>query len=151
MKATVKAMEVFPILAGLPYRVDGFVITVAARHYVVVDACSGLVLVSTATFLAYSLGLLLFRSLGRVLVLTLFSAVLAFLCNAARVNTIVIIDYLRGSQMELAAHTPIQWVALAALLAGLFYVVYRVAGDGARKRHAPLRATTSAARASWHR
>ena len=137
MKATVKAMEVFPILAGLPYRVDGFVITVAARHYVVVDACSGLVLVSTATFLAYSLGLLLFRSLGRVLVLTLFSAVLAFLCNAARVNTIVIIDYLRGSQMELAAHTPIQWVALAALLAGLFYVVYRVAGDGARKRHAP--------------
>jgi exosortase/archaeosortase family protein len=134
MTATVQSMALFPILAGLPYGIDGFVITVAGRHYVVVEACSGLALVTTATFLGYSIGLLMFRSPVRALLLALFSATLAFLCNAARVNAIVIVDYLRGSQMEVAAHTPIQWLALAALLAGLFYVVHRTASDKAIDR-----------------
>ena len=46
-------------------------------------------------------------------------------------NAIVLTDWIRGTQMDLAAHGNIQWIALFATLMILFYVLSVLKGDGA--------------------
>jgi len=126
---TVKAIELFAAAANLPYSVDGFVIFIGAHRYIVTDECSGLAYVTLAIFLGYCFGLLLYRSIFKIAALALFGAFLGFSCNAIRVNAIVLIDWVRGSQMDLTAHGNIQWIALLATLGLLFYVLSRLKPD----------------------
>lgn len=127
---TVKWIEWFTIVLELPHRVDGFMVYVGEHRYVVVDACSGLTFVTLAGFLGYSFGLLLFRSFAGVAALALTGAALGVLTNALRVWLIVGIDWLRGSQMDMAAHMDLQWLALLASLGLLFFLTARLAGAG---------------------
>jgi len=126
---TVHALDVFATVAGLPHRVDGYVVHIGTHRYVVVDECSGLAYVTLATFLGYSFGLLLYRSGWKILSLALFGTVLGIACNLIRVDSIVLIDWLRDSQMDLTAHGTLQWVALLATLGVLFYVLERLRPD----------------------
>ena len=49
-------------------------------------------------------------------------AVIGVLTNALRVWMIVGIDYLQGSQMDMAAHLDLQWLALFAGIGLLFFL-----------------------------
>jgi len=134
---TVKAIELFAVLADLPHRVEGFVIFIGTHRYIVVDECSGLAYVTLAIFLGYSFGLLLYRSAIKVAALALFGALLGIFSNALRVNAIVLIDWVRGSQMDLGAHGDIQWIALFVTLGLLFYVLSKLKADAAPPLEAP--------------
>ena len=127
---TVKAIELFALAAYLPHSVDGFVVFIGTHRYIVIDECSGLSYVLLATFLGYCFGLLLYRSFARIAALALFGALLGFVSNVVRVDIIVMIDWLRDSQMDLGAHGTIQWIALLATLGLLFVVLARLQGDG---------------------
>ena len=78
-------------------------------------------------FLGYSFGLLLFRSLAKVVALAALGAALGILTNALRVCLIVAVDQLRGSQMDLAGHTDTQWLVWLASLGLLLYLASRLA------------------------
>ncbi|HTD06344.1 exosortase-associated EpsI family protein [Undibacterium sp.] len=127
--ATVKAIELFAVVAQLPHKVEGFVVYIGTHRYIVVDECSGLSYVSLAIFLSYSFALLLYRSIFKVVALSLFGALLGMLSNALRVNAIILIDWVRGSQMALTAHGGIQWMALFVTLGLLFFVLSRLKAD----------------------
>ena len=123
---TLRSIELFASVAQLPHSVDGFVIYIGTHRYIVVDECSGLVYVTLASFLGYSFGLLVYRSLTRVVAMALLGAAVGIGINVLRVNSIVLIDWLRGSQMELSAHGAFQWLALFAGLGILFFVLWRL-------------------------
>jgi exosortase/archaeosortase family protein len=113
-------------------RVDGFVVLIGSRRYIVVDECAGMTYVTLAAFLGYCFGLLLYpRSFARVLAMASFGAVLGILSNLIRVNAIVLIDWMRGSQMDLTAHGSVQWAMLLATLGVLFFVLSRSKGEDA--------------------
>ncbi len=116
----------FATLANLPYTIDGYRITIATQKYIVLAACSGLSLFTLAGFLGYSIGLLLFRSTGKVFALAALGAALGILTNAIRVSLIVAIDWINGTQMDLADHMDIQWLLLAFLIGGLLYLSTRL-------------------------
>jgi exosortase len=145
---TVNALAVFATLAGLPHRVDGFAVFVGTHRYVVIDECAGLAYVTLATFLGYSFGLLLYRTFAKVLALALVGAGLGIVSNVLRVCAIVLIDWSRGSQMDLAAHGMWQWLGLLAALGMLFYLLLRLVPEAAadaaaatsRARETPVRA-----------
>lgn len=126
---TVHAIEWFAVAANLPHSVDGFVVFIGGHRYVVVDECSGLSTALLGIFLGYCFGLLLYRSVWRIAALALFGALAGILSNALRVNAIVLIDWVRGSQMELAAHGSIQWAALLLTLGVLFLVLARLRAE----------------------
>jgi exosortase len=128
---TVKAIDLFAASAGLPHAVDGFVIFIGAQRYVVVDECSGLAYVTLASFLGYSFGLLLYRSFPKVVAMSLLGAALGIVSNVLRVCSIVLVDWLRGSQMDLTAHGTLQWIGLLVGLGVLFYILLRLDPDAA--------------------
>ncbi|MES2958938.1 MAG: exosortase [Pseudomonadota bacterium] len=147
---TVRMMEIFAAVAGLPHRIDGFLVFIGDKRYVVIDECAGLTYVLLSAFLAYSLGLLLYRSFFKVAALGLFGALLGIVCNGLRVNAIVLIDWLRGSQMDLSAHGSLQWMALLITLGILFIVLHRLQGDTVGERALALVGRPTAAwRAAW--
>ncbi|MEP7064364.1 MAG: archaeosortase/exosortase family protein, partial [Betaproteobacteria bacterium] len=126
---TVKAIELFAVVAGLPHSVEGFVVFIGSHRYIVIDECSGLSYVLLATFLGYCFGLLLYRSFARIAALALLGALLGFTSNVLRVDAIVLIDWLRDSQMDLGAHGAVQLIALLATLGLLFHILGRLRGD----------------------
>ena len=144
---TVKAIGLFAVLANLPHSVEGFVIFIGTHRYIVVDECSGLSYVTLAIFLGYSFGLLLYRSIFKIAALSLFGACLGIFSNVLRVNAIVLIDWLRDSQMDLGAHGTIQWIALFATLGFLFYVLSRLKID--ETSVAPVAVAPEQANPAW--
>lgn len=128
---TLKSIELFAFVAHLPHHVDGFVIFIGNNRYIVADECSGLSYVTLAIFLGFSFGLLLFRSFFKIAALASVGALLGIFSNAVRVNSIVLIDWVRGSQMELTAHGNLQWIALFLTLGLLFYVLSQLKADAA--------------------
>jgi exosortase len=130
----VKSIELVAALGQLPYTIDGFVVHIGSQRYVVIDECSGLSYVTMAMFLSYSFGLLLYRSFLKVVALALFGAAIGILANALRINSIVLIDWFRGSQMELTAHGGVQWIALLITLTSLLLALSRLKPDA---REAP--------------
>jgi exosortase len=126
---TLKAIELFAVAAQLPHSVEGFVIFIGTNRYIVIDECSGIAFVTLGAFLGYSFGCLLYRSFFKVAALALLGGLLGIVSNVVRVNAIVLIDWMRGSQMELSAHGTIQWIALFATLGLLFHVLSRLKGD----------------------
>jgi exosortase len=127
--ATVRSLELFAGLAQLPHTVEGFVVHIGNHRYMVAEECSGLSYVTLAIFLSYSFGLLLYRSIFKIAALALFGALLGIFSNALRVNSIVLIDWFSGSQMELSSHAGIQWIALLTTLGALFVVLGRLQPD----------------------
>jgi exosortase len=128
---TVKAIELFAVVANLPHSVEGFVVFIGSHRYIVIDECSGLSYVLLAAFLGYCFGLLLYRSFARIAALALLGALLGFTSNMLRVDAIVLVDWLRDSQMDLGAHGVVQWIALLATLGLLFHVLSGLRGDAA--------------------
>lgn len=126
---TVKSIEFVAALGQLPYTIDGFVVHIGSQRYIVIDECSGLSYVTMAVFLSYSCGLLLYRSFFKVVALALFGGFIGILANALRVNSIVLIDWFRGSQMELTAHGGMQWIALLITLGLLLFALSRLKPD----------------------
>lgn len=126
---TLKSIELFAILSQVPHRIDGFVVYIGANRYIVADECSGLAYVNLAAFLGYCFGLLLYRSFPRVIGMALAGAAAGFASNVLRVNAIVLTDWWRGSQMDLAAHGAFQWIGLLAALGVLFVLLRRLQGD----------------------
>ena len=143
---TLKAIDLFATLAGLPHQVDGYVVHIGTLRYAVADACTGLTSVLLASFLCYSLGCLLYRSFWKVAALAALGACLGILTNALRVNAIVLIDWLHGTQMSLSAHGPFQWAALLLTLALVLLALRRLAPESdAPPGDAPLPAPGSRA------
>jgi exosortase len=132
---TLKSIELVASVGQLPYAIDGFVVHIGGQRYIVIDECAGLSYVTIAVFLSYSFGLLLYRSFFKVVTLALFGAFIGFLANALRVNSIVLVDWFRGSQMDLANHGGMQWIALLVTLALLLFALSRLKADA---RETPL-------------
>lgn len=128
---TLESIRLLAVIAGLPHSVDGFVIHVGTHRYIVIDECAGLTYVTLASFLGYCFGLLLYRSLRKIAAVCLLGAFLGFVSNMARVNSIVLIDWVRDSQMDLAAHGYMQWIALFAVLGLLFLILSRLPTESA--------------------
>lgn len=140
---TVRAVEGFARVASLPYGSDGFSVRIGEHSYVVLDACSGLSHVTLTVFLGYCFALLIFRSLYKIVALTLLSALLGVLSNVIRVDAIVWLDSVRAYPMDLAAHGRIQWLALGFVLAILFFGMLRLKPDGACHRPLTVRHRSS--------
>ena len=138
---TLKSIELFAVAANLPHRIDGFAVFIGSYRYFVIDECSGLSYVTLGTFLGYSFGLLLYRSFARIVAMALAGACLGFLSNVLRVNSIVLIDWIQGTQMPLTGHGAMQWVALFVALGALLYVLSRASVD---KAPPPSRSAASA-------
>lgn len=128
---TVMAIEFVAIAFHLPYRVNGFLITIGANDYIVLSECAGLPYFLLATFLGYVFGLMLYRPLYKILALTLFGAFIGILSNVLRVAGIVLIDWVQKSQMPLTAHGNVQWVALILCLGLLLFVLSKLDAEGA--------------------
>ncbi len=126
-RLTLESMVWFADMAGMSPRVDGFVIGIGQGSYIVIDECAGLTFVTLGLFLGYSLGLMLVPSFVRAAALALAGAALAVVSNVIRVNAIVLIDWLRGSHMDLTAHSRFQTFALVLGIALLFLLFYRLA------------------------
>jgi len=126
---TVNIIDLFAIVAHLPHTVNGFVINVAGKEYTVIDECAGLSYFLLATFLGYSFGLMLYRSVFKIAALTILGALLGILSNALRVSAIVWVDWIQGSQMTLSDHTLYQWLALSIVMSLLFFVLSRLTSD----------------------
>lgn len=126
---TVKIIEWFAVVAHLPHSVDGFVVSIGANEYVVLNECAGLAYFMLATFLGYSFGLLLYRSIFKIAALTLFGAFIGVFSNGLRVSTIILIDWMNGSQMPLNAHANIQWFALIVALGLLLFVLLKLSSN----------------------
>ncbi|HZM37019.1 MAG TPA: archaeosortase/exosortase family protein [Burkholderiales bacterium] len=142
---TLKSIELGALAAQLPYTAEGFVVHVDGNRYMVIDECSGLSYVTLAMFLSYSFGLLIYRSFFKIAALTVFGAFLGVFSNAVRVNFIIMVDWLRGSQMELSAHAGFQWLGLLVTLGALFFIASRAKADAsdaaplaASSMHAPI-------------
>lgn len=127
--ATLKSIELFAALAGLPHRVDGYIIHIGSVRYIVVEECSGLTYVMLAAFLCYSLGALLYRSFRKVAALAVLGAFIGIASNAVRVNSIVLADWLRGTQMSLSSHGAIQWATLLLTIGLVFLLFSRLAAE----------------------
>src|SRR5205085_2362299 len=112
-------------LFGVPHSSDGFLVLVGTHRYFVAEVCSGLTYVTLGMFLGYCFGLLVYRSFHRVAALALLGALLGVFGNIVRVNAIVMIDWLRDSQMDLAAHGVLQWISVLGMVAILLLVVHR--------------------------
>ncbi len=127
-RLTLESIVWFADMAGMSPRVDGYVIAIGQGSYIVIDECAGLTFVTLGLFLGYSLGLMLYPSFVKAAALALAGAALAIVSNVVRVNAIVLIDWLRGSHMDLTAHSRFQTFALVLGIVLLFLVFYRLAG-----------------------
>jgi exosortase len=127
--ATIKSVELFSFIAGLPYRAEGFVIHIGKLRYIVVEECTGLTYVLLAAFLCYSLGSLLYRSFWKLAALAAAGALLGVLSNTVRVNAIVLADWLQGTQMSLASHGAIQWATLLLTICLVLILFSRLAPE----------------------
>ena len=110
---------------GFEVQRNGLWLSLGANRYFIADACSGLSHVTLLAFLGYAFGVLMYRSFWRVAALALAGAVFGVLSNLIRVNSIVLVDHWRGSQMDLAAHGHMQWVSLLIALGLMLFIVAR--------------------------
>jgi len=135
---TVKWIEWFALLFNIPHSIEGFVAYIGGHRYVVIDACSGLTFVTLGGFLGYSFGVLVFRSLHKVLALAAAGALLGVITNAMRVWLIIGIDWLRGSQMSMGGHMDMQWLALVVSLGLLFYFTNKMTHESEPEKKASV-------------
>jgi exosortase len=126
---TLKWIEWFGLAGGLPMRIEGFAIYLGEFRYIVAETCAGLGIFNLASFMGYCFGLMLFRSLPRILLLAATAGALAIASNAVRVCLIVAMDWVRGEQMDLAAHGDIQLLLFLLLLTALLLLVMQLSPE----------------------
>lgn len=126
---TIRALELFGVISGLPHAVDGYALSIGENRYFVAPECAGLPYFNVAVFLGYSFGLLLYRSMARIAVMILLGAFLGVALNVLRVCGIVLVDWVRGSQMALTDHGQVQWVAMFVTFGFLLYVLHRLKAE----------------------
>lgn len=131
------------LIAGLPFRSEGFMVWVAEQRYIVVDACSGLSFVTLGLFMAYYFGVLLYRSLAKVLLLTFIGGCMGILANTIRVSTIIWLDYANGSQMPLSEHGSIAWMSLFFIMGLLLLLIEKLQPQKSSSSQRPLPAQAS--------
>jgi exosortase len=124
-RATADGLYLTLQVLGLEVHREGLMLSVGANRYFVADGCSGLAYVTLLTFLGYAFGVLLYRSFWRVLALALTGGVLGVLSNLVRVNSIVLLDLWRGSQMDLTAHGYVQWTTLVLAIGLMLLLLAR--------------------------
>jgi exosortase len=129
---TVQCIDWFASVAAIPHSVDGYMVYIAGQRYIVVDGCSGLSNVTLGIFLAYYFGVLLYRSLIKILAIALVGGFLGIMANAVRVSSIVWIDYVNGSQLALSEHGYIAWLALLFAMGLLLIFVNKVKPEATR-------------------
>jgi len=123
---TVEIIDGFASLVDLSSKVQGFFVYVEDKRYVVIDDCSGFTFVILAIFLNYVFGLLLYRSFIKILLLSAVGALLGILSNAVRVCSIIWLDYIQDTQMELTEHVTFQWIALGLMLTLQFVIINKL-------------------------
>jgi len=123
---TVHIIAAGAALARIPYSFDGQVIFVGTNRYVVIDDCAGLPYVLTALFLGLTFGLLIYRSVWKIGLFALLGGACGIFANGVRVVSIVVIDWLQGTQMELSSHVLFQWIAFIFAIALLMFVLIRL-------------------------
>lgn len=126
---TVRAIELFAVIAQLPHAVEGYAVSIDKNNYIVLPECAGLPYFNLAIFLGYSFGLLMYRSIFKIVALALFGGFLGVLMNILRVTAIVLIDWIRDSQMDLSDHGHLQWIALILTFGLLLYILNRLKAD----------------------
>jgi len=122
---TAEALQFTLQALGFEVRRNGLLLSLGANRYFVADGCSGLAYVTLLSFLGYAFGVLMYRSFWRVVGLALVGGVFGVLCNLVRVNSIVLLDHWRGSQMDLTSHGYVQWVSLLSAIALMLLIVAR--------------------------
>ena len=113
-------------LTGIAYSASGFLITFGSKHYQIVPACSGMQYFTLSVFLGYALGLVMYRRWLPIGLVTLTAGILAILANMVRVNVIVAMDYVSGTQSSLDTHQVVYWFVLAGLLGSLLWALTRL-------------------------
>jgi exosortase len=126
---TVKIIVVATTLARIPHSVDGTVIFAGANRYVVIDDCAGLPYVLTTLFLGLTFGLIVYRSAWKVGLFALLGIGCGILANGLRVVSIVMLDWLQGTRLELSSHVFFQWMAFGLGIAIMIAVLMRVASE----------------------
>ncbi len=112
-RLTVNILMAGAALAHIPHSHDGQVIFVGVNRYVVVDDCAGLPYVLTTLFLGLTFGLLMYRSAWKIGLFALLGVGCGIFANGVRVVSIVVLDWIQGTRMELSSHVLLQWVGFA--------------------------------------
>tara|TARA_R110001599_G_scaffold145321_1_gene327571 strand:+ start:17123 stop:19423 length:2301 start_codon:yes stop_codon:yes gene_type:complete len=123
---TLWSIEAASAVANLPFTANGYAVEVSGNHYVIVPACAGMTFFTLAIFLGYSFGLIAFRRFLPLLGFTLLCGAAAVVANLLRVNAIIAADLWRGTQVELASHSPYRWVAFTLMLALIILLVSKL-------------------------
>ena len=126
---TVRFIVAAASLVRIPYSFDGNVIYAGINRYVVIDDCAGLPVVLSCLFLALTFGLLMYRTAWKIALFALAGAACGIVANGLRVASIVVVDWLQGTQMELSSHAYFQWAAFALAVAALFAMLTRGTAD----------------------
>lgn len=124
--ATLWSVETMSAITGLPFTANGYAFEVSGNHYEIVPACAGMSFFTLAVFLGYTFALITFRRRLPVLGFATVCGLAAVFANCFRVNTIIAGDLWRGTQADLAGHSPYRWVAFALMLALILLLVSRL-------------------------
>jgi len=132
---TVNILAATAALARIPYSYDGQVIFVGANRYVIIDDCAGLPYLLTTLFLGLTFGLLMYRSAWKVGLFALFGVGCGILANGVRVVSIVMLDWVQGTRMELSSHVLFQWVGFAFAITAMVGVLMWLATEPEEPAH----------------
>lgn len=134
---TVHTIAAASALAAIPHSVDGNVIYTGINRYVVIDDCAGLPILLNSLFLALTFGLLVYRTVWKIALFALLGIACGIAANGLRVLSIVAVDWVQGTQMDLASHAYFEWVAFALALAVLFAVLTQITPEATAHDVAP--------------
>lgn len=123
---TVHTLATASALAAIPHSIDGNVLYTGSNRYVVIDDCAGLPILLSSLFLALTFGLLVYRSVWKIALFALLGIACGIATNGLRVLSIVAVDWVQGTQMDLSSHAYFEWLALALALGVLFAVLAHV-------------------------
>jgi exosortase len=126
---TVNIVAAAAALAHIPCSYDGQVIFVGANRYVIIDDCAGLPYLLTTLFLGLTFGLLMYRSAWKIGLFALLGIGCGIFANGVRVVSIVMLDWIQGTRMELSSHVLFQWVGFAFAITLMVAVLMSLASE----------------------
>ncbi|MYM64848.1 archaeosortase/exosortase family protein [Pseudomaricurvus sp. HS19] len=127
----------YAFIVQLPLESEGYSLYVGGKRYIVIDYCAGLQFILLGLLTGWAFGLLIYRSLLRVFLLSLLGGVLALLANAFRIAGIITYDYLVGGSSQLD-HAWFEMPALIPCFALLFFVFYKLQPENTHQEPAAI-------------
>ncbi len=115
----------YAFIVQLPLESEGYSLYVDGKRYIVIDYCAGLQFILLGLLAGWTFGLLIYRSLSRIFLLSLLGGALALLANALRIAGIITYDYVVGGSSQLD-HAWFEMPALIPCFALLFFVFYKL-------------------------